>query len=138
MRKITVNKKPCTLKNVPIEFEDNLVPGMLIANKKKLEDVYTIVFSKQFRDPLVLCLDDYGHTKLVPAWDGNYVIVPGGCEKVRIAYGKTPDGDIEVAKDYYYSETDFRERHPEKRFWYVEELMGTIKFIAEKDPRSPL
>jgi len=108
-----------------------LIPGMLIAHKNKKDNIFRIVFAEAYRDALAVCLNDCGHTVLVPAWDGDHGIILDGCEKVRIAYGKTPGGVIKVTDNYYYSVDDFKKTFPQSHFWYVEELRGTRKFIVE-------
>lgn len=137
-RIIQVGKKLKMPKPTPIEDGDAIIPGMWVAHKKELGAPFRVVFAESFRDAVVVCLDDCGHTVLVPVWDGDYVIIPNGSPKVRIVYGKTIDGELSVSKGYYYNEQDFKDKRPQYHFWYVEALKGTEKFVSEEkiDPNN--
>jgi len=118
-----------------IEEGMELIPGMLIGHRKNKHETFRIVFAEPFRDSVVLCIDDCGQTNNVSAWDGNYEIVLYGATKVKIAYGKNTDGKIQVSNDYYYNAQDFKDKHSEYHFWYVEALNGTQKVIKDR-PRK--
>jgi hypothetical protein len=119
--------------SIVIDETTELVPGMRIGKKSDVFDGFMVVHEKGYRDGLILCLDDCGHSTLIPAFDGSYLIFPEGSEKVRIVYGSSPGAPLKLSNKYYYNEKDFIDKNPQYCHWYVEALHGTRRIVREME-----
>ena len=98
--------------------DDEIYPGMVVQSIKHI-DALRVLYGPD-RDPECLLVDDCGHYHLLDITKGDYKVVSEHKLKHRVVYGAHHEkGPFYVTEDGYWSEQDFKEKHPDKAWGFV-------------------
>ena len=115
---------------------DDIYPGMMVQSTKG--EALRVLYGPG-RDPECLLIDYCGYYHLLDVTKGDYKVVPMQNVKHRVIYGAHHErGPFYVSEDGYWSERDFKERHPDKAWGFVKIIMELAVICKEDINKDPI
>ena len=120
-------------KDLIIGPDDEIYPGMMVQPVKgKHIDALRVLYGPG-RDPECLLVDDCGSYHLLNITKGDYKVIPMRDVKHRVVYGAHHEkGPFYVSEDGYWSEQEFKEKHPDKAWGFVK-MIPDLPVICKED-----
>jgi hypothetical protein len=116
-----------------IEWDTPLSIGMFIATDGNIDEPYKVIYSGRFRNNEVLCVTSDGYSLLVPAWNGEYVILHDQIGKYKIVYGETVDNISFLSRRWYKDVEEFKALNTKYKDYYAEIIRSSLRFFESKE-----